>query len=170
MLMSFQIPYYDEGFDKIFVKYPENFAEMSSDYTDKLVRSMDIPQDNPHHQHTVLDHCARAIFYLDFKSIEYKQELYYATKFHDCGKPLTKTFKDCRGNTTDIAHYYNHQNAGSYLILGCCETVQCADLIMISWLINRHMDPYLNTRYYRNLDIHNKQLIDALHTADIIAH
>lgn len=37
-----------------------------------------------------------------------------AMLFHDCGKPFCKQFKNAKGEDTEIAHYYGHENYGAY--------------------------------------------------------
>jgi hypothetical protein len=43
--------------------------------------------------------------------------LSFPAKYHDIGKEATKAFFDMKGNATEIAHYYNHQNVSSYEII-----------------------------------------------------
>ena len=40
-----------------------------------------------------------------------------AAYYHDIGKVLTKDYHDSKGNKTEHAHYYGHENAGAYFML-----------------------------------------------------
>ena len=40
-----------------------------------------------------------------------------AMLFHDCGKPFCKQFKNNKGEDTEIAHYYGHENYGAYIFI-----------------------------------------------------
>ena len=40
----------------------------------------------------------------------------------------------------------------------------------VIWLVGTHMDPFLDTKYYRNLDPWMKEAVDILHEADLAAH
>ena len=65
----------------------------------------------------------------------------FAGYLHDCGKPFTKTFINLKGEKTEIAHYYNHNNSGAYdsLFFRYPDSV---DRLDVSVLINLHMMPY----------------------------
>ena len=66
-----------------------------------------------------------------------------ATRYHDIGKPHTKSFTNYKGETTEVAHYYSHESVGSYMWL-CSDHVfhEEADAILIGALIQWHMTPY----------------------------
>jgi hypothetical protein len=87
-----------------------------------------------------------------------------AAWYHDVGKPYTKDFKDSKGNPSKEAHYYQHQCVGAYIACGFI------DVPRVIWLISTHMDPFLNTKYYRNLPPFLKKDIDVLHEIDKVAH
>ena len=69
-----------------------------------------------------------------------------------------------KGETTDIAHYYNHENVGTYISLGTTRN------ITISWLINHHMDKFHHSKYYDRLPQFLKEELDKLNECDINAH
>ena len=164
MVKSFQAPYYDEGFSEIYVTFgmKEDFDYYS--YSKKLLSSMEIQQDNPHHTFNVYEHGLAAAEYV-IKHSSNDSTLTYAAMYHDVGKPYTKSFVNSKGETTDVAHYYQHQNVGAWMIYG-----DAVDRVTAAWLISTHMDPYFNTKYYRNLPKDLKEKIDLLHAADVSAH
>ena len=166
MLKRFQAPYYDEGIDEIVVVRPDNFNEY--DYTNRIIDMMKIPHDNPHHTLNVFDHCIEANKYIVFKTGSYYSDIGYAAFYHDVGKPYVKAFVDSKGNTCDIAHYYQHQCVGAWMSYGA--GMMGYARIHAAWLISTHMDPYLNTKYYNKLPAYLKKQIDFLHEADVNAH
>lgn len=169
MLKRFQAPYYDEGFDSIEIFRPDDFdAEI---YTKNIATSVNIPHDNPHHIYPVDEHCRVAgdYLYVRFNSIggNFKEwELVKAAYIHDIGKGYTKSFKDTKGNVTEIAHYYQHQCVGAWLSYGIINNTTP----YIAWLISTHMEPFFKSRYYLNLPPFMKKDIDLLHEADLNAH
>ena len=169
MLKRFQAPYYDEGFDSIEIFRPDYFdAEI---YTENIVTSNKIPHDNPHHAYPVDEHCRAAGDYLysRINSVggnSKEWQLVKAAYSHDIGKGYTKSFKDTKGNVTEIAHYYQHQCVGAWMSYG----LQYMTTPYIAWLISTHMEPFFKSRYYLNLPPFMKKDIDLLHEADLNAH
>lgn len=162
MLKRFQAPYYDEGIDEIKIIKSEEWDERN--YTDSIFLAMNISHDNPHHSLNIEDHCVEAYKYLADSGIE-DVDLLAAALYHDVGKPYVKAFVDSKGNSCDIAHYYQHQCLGAYMFYGSVRANP-----HIAWLISTHMDPFLNTKYYKNLPPYLKKDIDLLHEADLAAH
>ena len=135
-------------------------------YIHKITFMMKEPHDNPHHKYNIYEHCEKAAEYI----VPFDRILKEATRWHDCGKPYVKDFHNNKGELTDIAHYYNHQNVGSYLIPGIFAHYDETYITPISWLVNVHMDPYQNSKYYNNLPQFLKEEVDILHIADECAH
>lgn len=161
MLKRFQAPYYDEGIDKIKIVKPDNFADMK--YYHDIINTMHIPHDNHHHTLTIQGHCVEA-----FETIECmttNRSLLTAAWYHDIGKPYVKAFVDSKGNLCDEAHYYQHQCVGTWMSYGMNDVNP-----YVAWLISTHMDPFMDTKYYRNLPAFLKKDIDLLHEADVAAH
>ena len=161
MLKRFQAPYYDEGIDEIKIIRPYRFSFVN--YHDNVIGAMNIPHDNKHHTLSVQQHCREA-----FEEIEChtnNSHLMMAACFHDIGKPYVKSFTDSKGNPCDEAHYYQHQCVGTWLSYGISDITPYS-----AWLISTHMDPFLNTKYWRNLPDFLKKDIDLLHEADKAAH
>lgn len=164
MLKKFQAPFFDEGIDEIVVVKPDAWDWEEKSYTNKCFEDMKIPHDNPHHTLDVIDHCWEAQRYL-FNNDVVDSDLLFAALRHDIGKPYVKAFIDSKGNSCNIAHYYQHQCVGAYMSYGFDDTTP-----YVAWLISTHMDPYLNTKYYSNLPPFLKKDIDLLHEADRAAH
>lgn len=162
MLKKFQSPYYDEGIDEIKIVRPDDFDR--GQYETLCFESMDISHDNPHHTLDVQDHCFEARWYIERYHSE-NNTLTYAAWLHDIGKPYVKAFIDSKNNPCETAHYYQHQCVGAWMSYGYDRATP-----YIAWLISTHMDPYLNTKYYRNLPTFLKKDIDLLHEADLSAH
>ena len=159
MLKRFEVPYFDEGFDTIDVyNTVDHFDEAA--YDDKLLEDMKIPHDNPHHIYDVYDHCIAA---QDCAKEHYSPIIAQAARYHDCGKPLAKFFKD--GEIT--AHYYNHDNISGYLSLGLSKITTA---LITGWLISNHMQPFFKSHYYMSLSPELKKQLDELHECDLKAH
>lgn len=160
MVQGFETPFYDEGFS--YIKYTESYEFDYLDYTTEVRNSMNIRHDNPYHTFDILGHSREAQRYAVDKNFGYIIEK--AAYWHDCGKPYVKSFVNAKGETTDIAHYYNHENVGAYISLGTTWN------IIISWLINHHMDKFHHSKYYDRLSQFLKEELDKLNECDINAH
>lgn len=156
MLKRFQAVYYDEGVDRIEIIRPDNFD--ASEYANTCMDNMKISHDNPHHSLSVYDHCIKASHQID----DIQSDLFYAAMIHDIGKPYVKSFTDSRGNICEIAHYYQHQCISAWLSYGFPFVTP-----KIAWLVSVHMDPFMNTKYYRKLPNHLTKEVDVLHEADL---
>lgn len=173
MLKSFQVPMFYEGFNYISVVGNDDLY-CDPKYQRIIEDSCKINQDNPHHRFTVYEHCLDA--YLKAKDTTDDEVLLKAIKFHDIGKPLTKCFKDSFGNDTNIAHYYNHNNVGAYLVLGLPYNLNYTsfDRNFISWLIENHMMSYnpesVYNKWLGKWPFWVQKSLDILHQADQLAH
>ncbi len=139
MFCSFECPNYWEEWDKIIPiidKEPFSF-----DFS----KVIDFSQDNPHHTLTLGGHMKAAYKYAvdnGFSSVVQK-----TAQYHDIGKFYTKRFENRRGEKTEVAHFYGHENYGAYLYLTefCCarELTQGAfeQILYETNLINCHMRP-----------------------------
>lgn len=173
MLRRWETPYYDEGWDAIYFK---NTAKWNpSEYRKKFLQDMDIPQDNPHHTLSVLNHCTTAVdifdrIFLTMKGFEPPYYLRDAVIFHDIGKPYCKTFINKKRETTQVAHFYDHDHVGAYFVLGIFSEVPESNAIFVSWLVCNHMSPFINQKYYKSLPSYLREFITLLHEADKLAH
>lgn len=109
MYYSFYIPQKYEGFDDIQIRYNYN----SVDSLFLISELTDMPQDNPHHTLSVLDHCIMVDCILE-KTNKHISTVRVAGILHDIGKLKTKTFVNMKGEKTDVAHYYNHEKVSAY--------------------------------------------------------
>lgn len=115
MLLNFQPPYYDEGWDDIEFRLNDE-PYRRSDYDNWL----DCEHDNPHHNNTVKEHTLRVMTEAAKLQQGRRQgkgvaiTLIVAASLHDIGKKFVKAFKNSRGEPSEIAHFYNHHNVGSY--------------------------------------------------------
>lgn len=177
MYMAFDIPYWYEGWDKIDVVFPKELIRR--EFADWLDSVQHFNQDNPHHGLTLGDHCEETLDYLfaiyggaDESSVILRR----AGAIHDIGKCFTKTFKNSKGETTDVAHYYSHEHTGSYEGLFYGPEKQALDVaILIRW----HMIPYmwekdnnerLHIKYRKLWGEQLYQDIMKLHEADKASH
>lgn len=175
MIRGFQPPFYDEGWDEIIIKHNGQLYTQA-DYEDW----MNCDHDNPHHLNTVGVHtqqvCDEA-FKLSYDALsdeKYSTALtnmivLFAAAMHDTGKKFTKAFTNFKGETTEIAHYYDHHNVSSYYTLGFEKlmTMSIEERLLIAWLVNVHMEPFFNSKYYKKLKPDLKALVDALHSCDV---
>lgn len=168
MLRNFQPPYYDEGWDDIQVVHNDSLYNVM-DYC----KWVDCEHDNPHHNNTVAEHihkvCELAVSAELPKHLEpYGSVMFISAFLHDIGKKHTKSFINAKGEKTEIAHYYDHQNVGSYLALGYedIKSIKNSTKFLIVWLINNHMEPFFNSKYYKGLKGIEKDLLDFLHHCD----
>lgn len=141
-MMQFSMPIYDEGWNEIEIVYPQYDATAHS----RLLKEMQIPQDNPHHTLSVYEHCDKAAF-LAQQNHE-KLEVTTALMWHDCGKPFCKRFTNAKGQPTKEAHYYNHERVSAYMFLTMVgpniQPFSTEQIIYITKLIEMHMVLYAN--------------------------
>lgn len=159
MLKRFQPVWYDEGIHEIKLIRPNGFNIGAYGY--QIVDAMKIPHDNPHHSLAIYDHCVEAAEIAASRNMN--SDIECAAFIHDVGKPYVKAFIDSKGNTSNIAHFYSHDNVGSWIAYG-------ASNVHIAWLVGNHMGPFMNTKYYNKLPTYLKKQIDLLHECDLEAH
>ena len=165
----FQIPDFTEDFDIFyFINTEENFNAI--EYRKYLFEKMNMWQHNSHHILKVDDHCIKAAEYYRENSKLSDPLIYNAVLFHDCGKPYTQTFYNLKGEKTEEAHYYNHQNVGGWIASGPLPQLPLGDSYFIAWLINNHMEPYFNSKHYRSLNPSQKEILGELSKADHHGH
>lgn len=156
MYMNFDPPWYYEGWNYIETEYASNsFASLGWD-VEWAEKMQNFNQCNPHHNSSLGNHCFSTKNYLDKRCNKNGKsigcELRHAALLHDNGKPFTKTFKNGKGEITEVAHYYSHEHTGSYDSL-------FYDInglhLYVSVLIRWHMQPYFWEKD-RNEKLHNK--------------
>lgn len=142
MLRLFDPPAHYEGFDYIDIRWPEGHYSLFP-YDDPGILKF-IDHENHHHRLSIGDHMEKANEV--FREIWGSSHLSAreAVKYHDIGKPFVKTFANYKGEKTDEAHYYQHENVGSYLYLLIAHEQlhrTNSEALYISQLINWHMRP-----------------------------
>lgn len=171
MLKQFEMPHESEGWYKIEVIG----AVMKLDTLIKeLVKAKNIPHDNPHHSASIGDHMLLAHTYLkEHMGISSINSLVpFAALYHDIGKPHCKVFHNAKGEPSEIAHYYNHENVGAYMYIshsyGNLMDIEIANLIA------HHMDFFKGEAYMKKIKIRfpDKFIkdLELLHEADLAAH
>lgn len=139
---KFQIPFYEEGFDKIII-HDFEYIDVTFNFVQTLLERMKcFDQKNPHHNMTLGEHCE----YTSNLMKEIKGYIYtiypYAAMLHDVGKLMTQTFDD-----KGMAHYYNHENIGCYYLLSNIDSLKVHrdydndEILDLLFLINYHMLP-----------------------------
>lgn len=139
-LECFEVPFYEEGFDKITIQLPECQLQRKSfqDYFEEM-RSFD--QHNPHHNENLGDHCMRAM--CAYQKYPHSFAFLSGARFHDIGKLFTQTFDE-----EGVAHYYKHENVGAYFLLSRAyefvNTYQMdmEEILDAVFLVNYHMKPF----------------------------
>ena len=159
---SFNIPFFEEGFDEIILNgWFENkpITKITIDFCDNfnyhnLLSLMNImmyfEQKNPHHNATLGYHCINV--YNKIKEYSDDKSLLYAALFHDVGKLDTQIIDD-----DGIAHYFNHGNVGCYRLLQNIDVfgLSPSEIINALFYINYHMLPF-NWELAKTKDKYNK--------------
>ena len=174
MYKHFDVPYYYEGWNFIGIKYAPNSQDCYGYPINWLNTVEHYNQNNTHHSLSLGEHCNKAWQYL----CEHYGDLTLriAGILHDCGKPFCKTFINGKGETTEQAHYYQHERVGSYDSL--FYAMMCNPL-NVAVLIRWHMQVYFwekdnnekSHNKYRKLwgeDLYRDIML--LHEADKNAH
>ena len=139
MLRRFEVPVMGEGWDEI------SLLIHDEEYRYPFELLSDFSQDNPHHTLTLGAHMDAAKEYAIAHG--YSDTLVKICALHDIGKLYTKEFKNYKGEPTDTAHFYGHENFGAYLYLamelcgkGRTEK-EIKEILYEAALINCHMRP-----------------------------
>ena len=178
MYRKWQTPHWFEGWDNIDIEYWDNEYAV---YPEEIVGSlMDFDQQNPHHTLTLGEHLLKTFKLCNVDDLDYTEacNVLNACLVHDCGKPFCQTFKNAKGEPSEIAHYYNHEHVSAYESLFNAY-LDTKDIVEVSALVTWHMQPYFwerdNNEKLRNKykKIWGEELyrsIMALHEADKAAH
>ena len=180
MYRNFNMPHKSEGWDKIEVfGNQRNYEYLFNEH----IAAMSNSHDNPHHSATIGKHMELAGEYIrqHFKkelaspdrNIYYPAEMMVlAADFHDIGKPYCKVYHNAKGEPTEDAHYYNHENVGSYIYISHSDGDEYD--IWIANLIAHHMDYFKGEKYMEKIrDRFGEKFmkdLDVLHEADLAAH
>jgi predicted kinase len=139
MVKQFQPPHISEGWNSIQIATPirGNAWRETIAYIKTLTG---FEHFNPYHTYSVGNHCLEARRYAeehDFGEIVSK-----AAVLHDVGKKVTQVFKNRKGEDTEDAHYYNHENVSAYYCLAYRWSSDDKKWLEISNLIVWHMIYY----------------------------
>ncbi len=147
MYLTFDIPQFREGWDDIWTLVNKK-GDKSYDITKLIDHLSTIPHDNPHHDLSIGDHIIATTNRIKEKysssfaeDIERLKALSLAALCHDIGKEFCKTFKNSRGEITEIAHYYRHENVSAYMFILYCNNMfsNARDILYVADLIGLHM-------------------------------
>lgn len=181
MYKQWETPYFYENFDRVSIEYWKGSCNGSLLPMSWALDYKNYNQDNPHHESTLGVHCMKAMYWLyDSEWFNHASigTIINAALIHDCGKPFCKTFKNGKGEITNIAHYYGHEHVGAYDSLFFTYVAGISSLF-VSAIISNHMKPYVWERD-NNEKMYNKylklwgdyfmQCVMILHEADKAAH
>jgi len=145
MYKSFNFPLLQEGFDEIEVVY--NYDEYEEfDMYAQLNFLKTVGQNNSNHTLTIGDHCEKVAYSFYDSSIEidkYKV-LFSAGLLHDFGKLKTMSFINSKGEYSNQAHYYGHENVSAYDAMFYLKDKRAVvDVNKVCQIINYHMRPHL---------------------------
>ena len=140
-MMNFQIPFYEEGFDKIIID-SYNYGYIDDNFINTLQDDMDgFNQNNPHHNEDLLCHCMTVfeglLKYFAESGNKINRILLLSSQVHDYAKILTQ-----KTDENGISHYYQHENVGAYYLLSHYQ-----DLVATCYLSN---DEMLEMLFYVN--------------------
>ena len=174
MYMSWNSPYWYEGWDDIKIVYSEGTEGSYGGVCDWVESVMNYNQHNSHHSLTLGEHCLKTFEYLNSISVPF-WEIRTAALIHDCGKCKSATYINSKGECTDECHYYNHQFCGSFDSLFFRDI---DDHLYVAQLIMWHMRPYLAWKHSEKATKKDRKLLGEqlfndlrlLNKADIYAH
>ena len=144
MYKRFEVATTAEGFDYVLTVTDKNLEK--ADRSKVVMDLVEYNQDSPYHDFTLGNHMFATYLHLIFEKIRGGDfsgvitELEMAGWLHDIGKPHCKTFKNTKGEDSEIAHYYGHENVSAYDIL--CMDLQGLDNVKVAFLVQNHMRMY----------------------------
>lgn len=136
---KFQVPFYNEGFNKIFIDDLNKYEYKPFSNIKKYLQMINFDQKTPYHNQTLDEHCD---FVADnFLKYHYPKYYNFAATFHDLGKIYVQTFDE-----NGKARYFNHENYGAYLLLTDYSQLfhdgyTTDEILDILFLVNYHMLP-----------------------------
>ena len=146
-IRNFQVPFYEEGFDEIFLNNwdERDIVEFKTGWDvreDPIFKAMKgFDQRNSHHIYTLEDHCWRTTIHVAQRYWNNKPMCRAAT-IHDIGKLYTGEPKDDgSGNWS----YKGHMNYGTYVLLQNLDLLgfnNLKDILDCLFYVNYHMEPF----------------------------
>ena len=135
MYRSFQPPHYAEGFDDIQIVGSKDVGLYIYKCEQENIKTS---HDNSHHTFSCGIHCFEAELYIKNKYPN-EVDLQMAARFHDVSKYKCKVFHNAKGEPTEEAHYYNHENVSAYDFIVHYYLMPPQRAIHIANLIANHM-------------------------------
>ncbi len=163
MMKLFQMPHKYEGWEEIRIIQDNNCFR--NNLVDML--ALEVAHDcAPHHLEKISDHmkmCSQKA-----RSAGESYEVCIALLFHDVGKFYTKSFINAKGEPSEVAHYYSHENVSSYLFLTSKEWDSYKNSRYILYLIQYHMRPYFQgyDKFSKGFSINFIRDLEAVHRFD----
>ena len=174
-MCQFQCPNYYEGWREIEVKHTSTAGASFTSYM-KLLQETRMPHDNHHHTLDIHDHMLAAKEYAE-RNHEANNEDEWVAYIHDWGKPRVKTFINAKGEKTEEAHYYGHQNYGAYysLLFDSCFVGRLDLDLDNACLVQWHMEHYIRhgdalKKFYEMIGPELTRRLKLLEEADKAAH
>lgn len=148
MVKQFQPPHYSEGWDcvEIVTSVRKNAWIETVDFIKTL---SEFEHFNPHHNYTVGKHCVKAMQYAE--EMDLGEIVTKAALLHDEGKWFTQVFENRKGEATEYAHYFCHENVSAYLCLAYRWSYDDKKWLAIANLIVWHM-VYYNKDYEKVIE------------------
>ena len=170
MYHSFEPPHYAEGFDDIQIVGAGDVGL----YIYKCEQeNTETPHDNSHHTFSCGVHCLEAERYIKDKYPN-EDDLQMAARFHDVGKYKCKVFCNARGEPTEEAHYFSHENVSAYDFIVHYFLMPPQRIIHIANLIANHMVFYAGEQAMeKRRKLYGEKFwsdLKKIHEADVAAH
>lgn len=130
---SFEIPFYEEGWNDIVIDTHDKFSDAQYELLIETMNNFD--QKNSHHKYNLGKHCKELQKQLDNFKFPKRTGM-----LHDVGKLFTQTI-DEKGQ----AHYYQHHNVGAYFLLSHSYLIDydnSIDFFDLLFYVNYHMIPF----------------------------
>lgn len=168
MISSFEIPFTEEGFDRV------EIVDWDCEhvyYMEEISKMRGVNQDNPHHKLHLDKHCLKCFFEV-YDAFPDDYDLQVAALGHDVGKLYTRTYNANK----HLSNYYNHENVGAYKAL-FLEYPTGVNRENVCFYINYHMYPYMfekmkpqKAAMYKSIFGNRLEKLMVLHEADVKAH
>lgn len=138
---KFEIPFYGEGFNKIYFDSTYRLSRHNEAKWKKIEDMMKgFDQRNPHHKYDLWTHCNKTAEYL---MQEIGESLFRDVgRLHDIGKLFTATPKD---DLSGEYRYLSHHNVGAFYLLTNLDILPYIDFeraLSLIFYVNYHMFPF----------------------------
>lgn len=143
-IKQFEIPFYNEGFDEIYIMGWSDYnvaRKIFDPVTNPIMKKMEgFDQKNSHHKHTLDKHCKECA--KELSKVTSNKMLIRAGYVHDIGKVFTQELKP---DNSGECRYYSHHNVGTYYLLQnldwlCLNNMN--EVLECLFYVNYHMQPF----------------------------